>query len=235
MAGEDINHPPRHQASPSELKARIEAERRGSPFLLFTDGEGRQRIIVLDAERQGRVVVGRGPEADVSLDWDSDVSRLHAELAHLGGCWTVADDGLSRNGTFLNGVRLRGRCRLAELDRLRFGATTVVCRMMAPTPSRGTTTQRASSDDAPVAEISAAQRRVLIALARPYFVGGSFATPATNREIAEELFLSIDTVKTHLRALTLKFGIQDLPQQRKRSRLVELAMHTGEISERDAV
>jgi hypothetical protein len=35
--------------------------------------------------------------------------------------------------------------------------------------------------------ISAAQRRVLIALARPFAKDGSFATQATNREFAAEL------------------------------------------------
>jgi DNA-binding NarL/FixJ family response regulator len=74
---------------------------------------------------------------------------------------------------------------------------------------------------------------VLLALARPVLAEGSYATPATNRQIAEELFLSIDAVKTHLRALTVKFGIADLPQNRKRARLVELALQNGEISERD--
>ena len=72
-----------------------------------------------------------------------------------------------------------------------------------------------------------------MALARPCLVEGAFATPATNREIAAELFLSVEAVKTHLRALTVKFGIQDLPQNRKRARLVELALQRGEISAPD--
>ena len=81
--------------------------------------------------------------------------------------------------------------------------------------------------------ISAAQRRVLIALARPFAASGSFATPATNREIAAELHVSVDTVKTHLRAIATKFDIGELPQNAKRARLVELALQSGEISERD--
>lgn len=224
--------PPLHQATPRELKARLAAERGGSPFLVYADDAGRQQIVVLDASAQRRIIVGRGGEVDVSLGWDTDVSRLHAELEHLGGRWTVADDGLSRNGTYLNGERLRGRRRLAEHDRLRFGATTVVYR--APVAAQATTTDRTSiGTDAAQIAISAAQRRVLLALARPVLAEGSFATPATNRQIAEELFLSVDAVKTHLRGLTVKFGIADLPQNRKRARLVELALQHGEISERD--
>ena len=34
------------------------------------------------------------------------------------------DDGLSRNGTFVNGERLSGRRRLTDGDTLRFGGTT---------------------------------------------------------------------------------------------------------------
>ena len=222
---------PLHQASPSELKARLEAERGGVPFLLYADDAGRQRIVVLEPDRP-RMVIGRGSDADVSLDWDTDVSRVHAELAFLGGAWTLADDGLSRNGTYVNGDRLRGRRRLAERDRMRFGTTAVVFR--APAVARPTRTQSTSLGvDAEVVAISPAQRRVLIALARPYFAAGTFATPASNREIADELFLSVPAVKTHLRALAEKFGIQDLPQNRKRARLVELALQRGEISDRD--
>ena len=223
---------PLHLASPAELKARLEAERGGTPFLLYVDGDGHQRIVVLDPDRS-RWIVGRGAGADVPLDWDMDVSRIHAELELLGHVWTVADDGLSRNGTFVNGDRIRGRRRLVERDQIRFGATTVVFR--APDAGvRPTRTQVTSpGKHAEGLAISPAQRRVLLALARPCLVQGAFATPATNREIAAELFLSVEAVKTHLRALTAKFGIQDLPQNRKRVRLVELALQQGEISARD--
>jgi hypothetical protein len=37
----------------------------------------------------------------------------------------------------------------------------------------------------------------------------------------------------HLRALFAKFGVEDLPQNQKRLRLVELALASGVINERD--
>ncbi len=73
------------------------------------------------------------------------------------------------------------------------------------------------------------QHRILAALCRPISAGNHFATPATNQEIAEEVFLSVDAVKGHLRTLYRKFGIEDLPHNQKRARLVELATRGGYI------
>jgi pSer/pThr/pTyr-binding forkhead associated (FHA) protein len=91
-----------HAATPAELRERIEAERAGTPFLVLRDGGGAQRLFVLDAARE-RVTVGRSAGNDVALPWDGEVSRVHAELERLGDEWTAADDGLSRNGSFVNG------------------------------------------------------------------------------------------------------------------------------------
>ena len=56
---------------------------------------------------------------------------------------------------------------------------------------------------------------------------------ATNREIAEEVFLSVDAVKSALRVLFRKLGVGDLPQNEKRVRLVERAFETGTFSQAD--
>src|SRR5512142_3061992 len=72
----------------SELKAQIEAEREGVPFLVYRDGDERQQIFVL-AEELARGTGGRAAAADMSVDWDTGVSRIHAELERMGGDWTV--------------------------------------------------------------------------------------------------------------------------------------------------
>jgi pSer/pThr/pTyr-binding forkhead associated (FHA) protein len=223
-----MNQLARHAASPAELQEQLVAARGGTPFLLYRDGDGRQRIVSL--EDRERLTVGRDPDADLSLTWDSKVSRLHAEIEAMGGQWTVADDGLSTNGSFVNGERVTGRRRLVDGDALRFGHTQVA--FCAPELGRSSTT--IVGDDIPMAEaLSPAQRRVLVALCRPYKGSSSFATPATNQEIADELVLSIDAVKTHLRVLFQKFGVEHLPQNQKRARLVERALLSGIVSERD--
>ena len=73
---------------------------------------------------------------------------------------------------------------------------------------------------------------MLVALARPY-KHDEFAVPATNQEIAGELHLSVDAVKSHLRSLFQRFGIEHLPQNQKRSRLVAEALQSGVLSTRD--
>ncbi len=217
-----------HSATPAELAQRLEAERRGLPFLLWRDPDG-QRILSLEQGRE-RVTVGRGPEVDIALEADEQVSRLHAEIERIGGEWTVSDDGLSRNGSFLNGDRVGGRRRLADADELRFGATVVVFR--APERSASSATA-AAPEKAELPQLSDTQRRILVALCRPFRDGSQYATPATNQQVADEVFLSVDAVKGHMRALFEKFGIGALPQNQKRVRLVELALRNGVISVRD--
>src|SRR5215210_3382023 len=118
-----------HESSPAELKARLEAERRGAPFVLYRDDSGAQRIIAL-TDDVSRVRIGRGEDSEIPLTWDGEVSRVHAQLERIGSEWTVVDDGCSRNGSFVNGERLRGRRRLKDGDVLRLGATAL--RFAAP-------------------------------------------------------------------------------------------------------
>ncbi|MGH8574507.1 MAG: FHA domain-containing protein [Gammaproteobacteria bacterium] len=214
-----------HTSSPAELKERIETERRRTPFLLWRDDHGRQRILAL--EREGTsVTIGRRERNDVALEWDPQVSRLHAELEQLGGDWTILDDGLSANGSFVNGERLIGRRRLHDGDTLTFGSTAVVFRAPRP-PSRPT---KATDVPAAISRISSAQRRVLHALCRPYTGDSRFTRPATNREIADELYLSIDAVKTQMRRLYDLFELENVPQREKRLLLVERAFELGLVS-----
>ena len=212
----------------SDLNARAEAERGGRPFLLYMDGDGRQGLFFF-APDAARACVGRLPPSDLLLDWDAQVSRLHARFERVANDWEVFDDGLSRNGTFVNGERLSGRRRLKDGDTLRFGTTTVTFR--APQRDQAV---RANPAQTPAAvALSSTQRRVLVALCRPYKEGSGFATPPTDQQMADELVLSVGAVKTHLGVLYAKLGVEQLPQSDMRVRLVEQAFSAGLISERD--
>jgi len=215
------------QQSPAELKEVIAAERTGYPFLVWRTEEDEQRLLLLN-QANWRVTIGRDPAADVALPWDAEVSRTHALLEQVGRGWTLVDDGLSRNGSFVNGHRVVGRRRLADKDRLVFGGTSVTYR-----ETSGGTTQTASAIDTPAAiPLSPMQRKVLIALVRPVHESAS-ATPATNRQIAEEVFLTVDAVKAHLRVLFDRYGLSELPQNEKRARLVATVLDAGVLLPRD--
>lgn len=173
--------------------------------------------------------LGRRAEMDLSIAWDSEVSGLHAELQGYSGEWAIVDDGLSTNGTFVNGQRVNGRHRLHDSDRIRVGQTIIAYRAGPST----TATTVATQDRPAVGELTENQRRVLVALCRPYRDDSSFATPATNQQIAAELFLSVDAVKMHLRTLFVKFELGHLPQNEKRARLAECALQYGVVSPHD--
>jgi pSer/pThr/pTyr-binding forkhead associated (FHA) protein len=207
----------------AELQAVIHVERQGRPFLVYRDQDAAQRILPLASDRDA-LTIGRSPDADLSIAWDAEVSALHAQLHQLAGECTVMDDGLSRNGSYVNGERVDGTRRLRDGDTLRIGRTLVVFRR----PQDGARlTTVAPEDERAAPDLSPQQRRVLAALCRPFGEDSGLPTPATNQEIAAELFLTEGAVKVHLRALFQKFGVEGLPQNKKRLALVDRALQNG--------
>jgi DNA-binding CsgD family transcriptional regulator len=203
-----------HGSSPAELQARLEAERRATPFLEFRGEDGDQRLLPLES---AELTIGRAPVSGLPLPWDHQVSRAHASLECIDGTWTVLDDGRSTNGTFVNEERVSGRRRLRHLDVIRVGGTYV--RFHDPGEREIVLTEIASAAVAP--PLTAAQRRVLEALCdRP-------DGPASNEEIADALHLSVDTVKTHMRALFEAFQLGAAPPYRKRFELARQAVEAG--------
>ena len=219
-----------HTSTPAELKQRQDALRSGVPHLVLRDGEGEQVLVALDGSRP-RLTIGRREDNDVALPWDERASRLHAELERVGGEWVLVDEGLSSNGTWVGEAKLVGRRRLRNGDVVRVGGTLIA--YCAPDePPAGTT----SADDSGRAlSISPAQRRVLVALCRPALAENSYAAPPANAEPASELFLSVDSIKTHMKALFEAFELDDIPQSRKRATLVERALRLGVVTERDVL
>jgi pSer/pThr/pTyr-binding forkhead associated (FHA) protein len=212
--------------APPSLVGGAESEGVPHPFVVVAEPSGSRFLVPLASGRE-RLTVGRRSAADVALTTDPEVSRLHAELVRVESEWTVVDDGLSANGTFVNGQRLHGRRRLRDGDRLRLGQTTIVFRQPRPTKTPATVQGRWPPQGVHVSDI---QRRILIALCRPFRDGAAFAIPASNEEIAGEVFLSVDAVKKHLRALSARFDVGRLPAYEKRVRLVERVLASGVIS-----
>ena len=210
--------------SAREVVDRLAAQRTGEPYVLFRDGDRKQRILVLH-EEPPLVHIGRGPACEIALPWDTEVSRLHAILERAGGHWTLVDDGLSRNGSFVNGHRVRGRRRLEDGDELAVGRT----RLLFVSGGEPALAPTDTTKEHERPQLSGAQQRVLLALCRP-LLADPFAGPASNREIAEALFVSVDTVKSHLQTLFDRFGIGELPQNRKRAELARRAIESGAVA-----
>src|ERR1700733_3585721 len=217
------------QQAPVEPKEVNTAERTGHPFVVWRSDDGKQRILLLEPQL-GRVTIGRDETDDIPLSGDAEVSRTHALLEQVGRGWMLIDDGLSRNGSFVNGARVVGRRRLRDKDRLVFGNTSLIYR-----ETSGGTTQTASAIDTPSAiPLSPMQRKVLIALCRPVQESASAsATPATNRQISEDVFLTVDAVKAHLRGLFDRYGMGQLPQNEKRARVFAIVLEAGVLVPRD--
>jgi pSer/pThr/pTyr-binding forkhead associated (FHA) protein len=213
------------QIRPVELQALVLAERQRQPFLFLRDADSEVQVIPLEDER---LVIGRAPGSDLEIAWDPRVSGIHAYLEHRGNSWMIEDDGLSRNGTFVAGERLQGQRVLRDGDVIMLGSTRLGFR--DPGPSQVVATVVTSRVDAPA--VSDAQRRVLVELCRPIATLGR-STPATNQEIADELVLSLAAVKSHLSVLFERFGLNELPQNQKRTLLADRALSNGVVRSAD--
>ena len=136
---------------------------------------------------------------------------------------------MSRNGTYVNGERVMRHRRLEDRDVVRVGVTAILFRF----PSAVGDASTAVAGALPAARLTDAERRVLVALCRPLLEPGLVATPSSNQSIADALHLSLSGVKSHVRTLFGKLGVDDLPQNRKRAELARRALELGLVSARD--
>lgn len=203
-----------------QLGEQVLAQRLRVPGVLIRASDGRQGLHTLHPGVK-HVTIGRGPGNDIALPWDLEASRLHAQLECLGGDWTVVDEG-SRTGTRVNGRPLTGRVRLRDGDVVQVGAT-LLALSLPRSPARPAA---AAGPGSGVSRLTAAQKRVLESLCRPY-AESQFATPATDQQIAEELFLSAEAVQAHVRGLCAAFGVSGLPRAQMRSALATRAIELG--------
>jgi pSer/pThr/pTyr-binding forkhead associated (FHA) protein len=216
----------RHASTPQELKERILLERAGAVHLVYRDAAGGQVLVVLASLRKSLTIGREG--CDITLGWDNEVSRLHAQLELVGRYWTVLDDG-SRNGSFVNGERLQGRHRLREKDTLQFGRTVIVFR--SPKAETELTTQPGTRSILR-GTVNEEDRSILIELCRP-LKDSLDNMPASNRAIADRLYLTLPTVKRRLSGLFVRFGLSHLPQSEKRRQLALESLRTGIVMWRD--
>ncbi|RNL82301.1 FHA domain-containing protein [Halostreptopolyspora alba] len=164
-------------------------------------------IMPLNAEV---TTVGRGNGADIQLG-DSSVSQLHAELVRRGPYVYVVDLGLSRNGTRVNGRPIARRV-LDEGDIVSFGAAR--CKTGGLPQEEITPDVELRRGAAP--ELTRRELDVLTSLCRPALSDEAFVSPATARDIAEDLVVTEAAVKQHLLRLYQKFRVPEGANRRTR-------------------
>jgi pSer/pThr/pTyr-binding forkhead associated (FHA) protein len=211
------------RASNDDLEARRAAERRGTPFLVLRDDKNAQQIFELD-ERAGSLTVGRRVEADVSLPWDPEVSRLHAEFECKAGEWIVSDDGWSQNGTWVNGFRLQGRRRLHDGDLVRVGQTVIA---FCSPGLRGSVVTMVPGELSPTPRFSDQQQQILRSLCAPLLGDGEGVEPHSDEQIAEETGVPLAIVVAELDHLGRSFGLMDMPRPERRAEIALLALRAG--------
>jgi hypothetical protein len=207
----------------AEHEARLAAERLGVPFLVYRDGEGSQQIHPLERGRRS-VTIGRRDEADISLPWDPECSRLHAELELRAGEWTISDDGLSQNGTWVNELRLVGRRRLNDGDDVRVGRTHLI---FASPVDIGIGPTLVPGELSATPRFSEQQQRLLHALCRPLLGDGEGLAPADDAQVARETGIPVKTVTTELDHLTRALGLDAGSVAERRRELALLALRSG--------
>ncbi len=164
------------------------------------------------------ITIGRGLGVDVRLD-DPSVSRLHAEIVRRGPYLYVADLGLSRNGTRVNGRPVARRV-LEDGDVLSFGSAR--CRVEGL--PREELSAEAELRRAAAPELTRRELDVLISLCRPALSDDAFVTPATPKEIAADLVVTEAAVKQHLLRLYGKFRVPGGSNRRTRLANVVIAL-----------
>ncbi|MGD0700053.1 MAG: FHA domain-containing protein [Trebonia sp.] len=184
-----------------------------SPYIRIEDtGE----VIPL---RDEVTTIGRGLRVDVRLA-DPSVSRLHAEIVRRGPYFYLADLGLSRNGTRVNGRPIARRV-LEDGDVLTFGSAR--CRIEGLPSEEATAEVEQRRAAAP--ELTRRELDVLISLCRPALSDDAFITPATAKEIAVDMTVTEAAVKQHLLRLYVKFRVPE--GVNRRARLANLVISLG--------
>ena len=152
--------------------------------------------------------VGRAPSSDVTLDGDRTVSKLHAVVVRYGSEFAVRDVG-SSNGTFVNGERVAGECRLRPGDEIRVGESRLLFR-----GSQSIDVATTAAAEGPP-RLTRREREVLVALCRPMASGAAFAQPASVKQLAGEFVVSEAAIKAHLSRLYDKFGLYEAGESRR--------------------
>lgn len=101
------------------------AVNQGFPICLIVKSGGKV-VKEINARVDGSLIVGRGEICDLYID-DLHMSKQHFAIEFSNNMLMIMDLD-SKNGTYLNGVRLNGKRRLSQNDLIRAGSLEMVIR-----------------------------------------------------------------------------------------------------------
>ena len=101
------------------------AVNQGFPIVLIVKSGGKT-VKEINAKVDGSLIVGRSEMCDLYID-DIHMSKQHFAIEFNGNMLMIMDLD-SKNGTFLNGVRLSGKRRLEQNDKIKAGSLEIVVR-----------------------------------------------------------------------------------------------------------
>jgi DNA-binding CsgD family transcriptional regulator len=195
-------HDRRDELEPKTERERWEAEqfaRQHPAYLTYRDGSGVLMRHPLTGD--GDVVVGTAAECAIAIGWDRYMSRRHFVLRPVGGRWQLHD--VSTNGTKVNGQAVRMH-NLLPADRIDVGER-VGLRFSASDAGPRTPFLRPRTGSNP---LTPREQAVLQALAMHSGRGPASPT-ASNEEIARQLGIHVETVRSHLKHIRAKLDIED--------------------------
>ncbi|MFN6191449.1 MAG: FHA domain-containing protein [Planctomycetia bacterium] len=100
--------------------------------LIVASGKSAGRAISI---KRSKLLIGRAEDCDVR-PLSEDVSRRHCAV-HVGPADVWVEDLGSRNGTFVNGVKIKEKTKVATGDLIRVGALELKVSCSAPTAAAG--------------------------------------------------------------------------------------------------
>ncbi len=192
----------------------------GIPVLVTPGGAVTTAVVSRRYEAE-RVRIGRATDNDVVVD-DPHVSRYHAELRREDGAWVLCDLNTA-NGTIVDGRRVTADV-VSEAIHVELGEHVL---RIAPDGERvdvrvvahGRTMQLAVAGRG-TRETTAEGRHGLVT-PRERQLLALVAGGATDQQIADDLYISISTVRSHLDRIQEKTGL------RRRPDLTRLALDLG--------
>ena len=176
--------------------------------------EGRVKVGETEYKVDGRLIVGRTPDNDISFPEDSNISRQHAEIRQSEEDFFIADLG-SSNGTKINGLPLKGQHKLANGDFIILGNSVgIVFNLVEPSEESDEDVEEESAEETaaepePSPEESKKNRKILAgaagALGLAVIVGGGAIYMASGSTCnATAKIINPETGETITKATTIE-------------------------------